>query len=135
MVSAAASDEPASAENPAQPTTVADARSQVTEADAENVRYASRWLRTHREKLGLSAEDYGRLIGVTGQDWPAVAAGATIFTVLFIGLNFLRMGTTGITAHAFGAGDNDAIREALARSLLTALSERIVHSHKYARRE
>ena len=52
----------------------------------------------------------------------AVAAGATIFSVLFMGLNFLRMGTTGITAQAFGAGDNDALREALAQSLLTALA-------------
>ena len=29
----------------------------------------------------------------------AVAAGATVFSVLFMGLNFLRMGTTGIAAH------------------------------------
>ena len=52
----------------------------------------------------------------------AVAAGATIFTVLFMGLNFLRMGTTGITAQAFGARDNDALREALGLSLVTALA-------------
>jgi len=52
----------------------------------------------------------------------AVAAGATIFTVLFMGLNFLRMGTTGITAQAFGAGNNDRLREALAQALVTALA-------------
>ncbi|MBT8441332.1 MAG: MATE family efflux transporter [Gammaproteobacteria bacterium] len=52
----------------------------------------------------------------------AVAAGATIFTVLFMGLNFLRMGTTGITAQAFGARDNDAVREALGLSLVTAIA-------------
>ncbi|MFW2404186.1 MAG: MATE family efflux transporter, partial [Gammaproteobacteria bacterium] len=52
----------------------------------------------------------------------AVAAGATIFTVLFMGLNFLRMGTTGITAQAFGARDNDALREALGLSVTTALA-------------
>ncbi len=51
----------------------------------------------------------------------AVAAGATIFTVLFMGLNFLRMGTTGITAQAYGAGDNDRVREALGQAGLTAL--------------
>lgn len=51
----------------------------------------------------------------------AVAAGATIFSVLFMGLNFLRMGTTGITAQSFGAGDNDSVREALGQSLLMAL--------------
>lgn len=52
----------------------------------------------------------------------AVAAGATIFTVLFMGLNFLRMGTTGVTAQAFGAGRGDAVREALGQGLLAALA-------------
>jgi len=51
----------------------------------------------------------------------AVAAGATIFTVLFMGLNFLRMGTTGITAQAYGADDNDRLRESLGQAGLTAL--------------
>jgi MATE family multidrug resistance protein len=52
----------------------------------------------------------------------AVAAGATIFAALFMGLNFLRMGTTGITAQAFGAGNNARLREALAQALVTALA-------------
>jgi len=51
----------------------------------------------------------------------AVAAGATIFSVLFMGLNFLRMGTTGITAQAFGAGDTDTMRISLGQSVLAAL--------------
>ena len=51
----------------------------------------------------------------------AVAAGATIFSVLFMGLNFLRMGTTGITAQAFGAGDTASMRTALGQPVLTAL--------------
>ncbi len=51
----------------------------------------------------------------------AVAAGATLFSVLFMGFNFLRMGTTGITAQAFGAGDNGSIRTALGQPVLTAL--------------
>jgi len=51
----------------------------------------------------------------------AVAAGATIFSVLFMGLNFLRMGTTGVTAQGYGAGDNAGVREALGQSLLIAL--------------
>ncbi len=51
----------------------------------------------------------------------AVAAGSTIFSVLFMGLNFLRMGTTGLTAQAFGAGNNDATREALGQAVITAL--------------
>jgi len=51
----------------------------------------------------------------------AVAVGATIFSVLFMGLNFLRMGTTGVTAQGYGAADNAVVREALGQSLLTAL--------------
>jgi MATE family multidrug resistance protein len=51
----------------------------------------------------------------------AVAAGATIFSVLFMGLNFLRMGTTGVTAQGYGAGNNVVVREALGQSLLTAM--------------
>lgn len=52
----------------------------------------------------------------------AVAVGATIFSLLFMTLNFLRMGTTGITAQAFGAGDHDGLREALAQAGLTAIA-------------
>lgn len=33
--------------------------------DAESMRFSPRWLKTHREKLGLSANDYGRLVGVS----------------------------------------------------------------------
>lgn len=51
----------------------------------------------------------------------AVAAGATLFSVLFMGLNFLRMGTTGLTAQAFGAGDGDGVRRALGQALAVAL--------------
>jgi MATE family multidrug resistance protein len=50
----------------------------------------------------------------------AVAAGATIFSMLFMGLNFLRMGTTGITAQAYGATDTSRLREALGQPLIVA---------------
>ena len=43
----------------------------------------------------------------------AVAVGATIFSFLYTGLNFLRMGTTGITAQALGRDDNDELRTIL----------------------
>ena len=51
-----------------------------------------------------------------------VATGATIFTVLFMGLNFLRMGTTGVTAQAFGAGRGDEVRQDLGQALVMALA-------------
>ncbi|MBT5890299.1 MAG: MATE family efflux transporter, partial [Chromatiales bacterium] len=51
----------------------------------------------------------------------AVAAGATIFTVLFMGMNFLRMGTTGLAAQALGAGKAGLARTILAQSSIIAL--------------
>ena len=50
----------------------------------------------------------------------AVAANATIFSVLFMGLNFLRMGTTGVTAQAFGSADHARVTESLVQPLLLA---------------
>jgi MATE family multidrug resistance protein len=52
----------------------------------------------------------------------AVATGTTLFNVLFMGLNFLRMGTTGVTAQACGAGQGDTVREALGQALLTSVA-------------
>ena len=51
----------------------------------------------------------------------AVAIGATIFAVLYNGVNFLRMGTTGIAAQRFGAGDNDGLRSSLGQALVIAM--------------
>ena len=48
----------------------------------------------------------------------AVAVGALVFNTLYFGCNFLRMGTTGLTAQAYGASDFDAARATLARALL-----------------
>jgi MATE family multidrug resistance protein len=64
--------------------------------------------------------------GVTGHlDSPAylgaVAIGAMIFGFLYTGMNFLRMGTTGITAQRFGADDNDGLRVALGQALIVSL--------------
>ena len=51
----------------------------------------------------------------------AVAIGAMIFSFLYTGVNFLRMGTTGIAAQSFGADDNDGLRVALGQALVVAL--------------
>jgi len=51
----------------------------------------------------------------------AVAVGATIFSVLFMGLNFLRMGTTGLAAQARGADDADQMRTVLAQAILISI--------------
>jgi MATE family multidrug resistance protein len=50
----------------------------------------------------------------------AVAANATIFSVSLMGLNFLRMGTTGVTAQAFGSDNHARITESLVQPLVIA---------------
>jgi len=37
-----------------------------SKADGENVRFSPGWVKKHREKLGLSAEKYAKLVGVSG---------------------------------------------------------------------
>lgn len=51
----------------------------------------------------------------------AVAVGATIFGFLYNGVNFLRMGTTGIAAQRYGARDYDGLRVSLGQALVVAL--------------
>jgi DNA-binding transcriptional regulator YiaG len=35
-------------------------------ADVKDVRFSAKWLKLHRERLGLSAAAYGKLVGVSG---------------------------------------------------------------------
>ncbi|UCH40805.1 MAG: MATE family efflux transporter, partial [Gammaproteobacteria bacterium] len=51
----------------------------------------------------------------------AVALGALIFSFLYWGFGFLRMGTTGFVAQAVGAGDWHGLSDTLLRVLLLAL--------------
>ncbi|HCC43807.1 MAG TPA: MATE family efflux transporter, partial [Gammaproteobacteria bacterium] len=48
----------------------------------------------------------------------AVAIGAMIFSFLFWGFGFLRMGTTGLIAQARGSKDKKEVKATLYRSLL-----------------
>ena len=50
----------------------------------------------------------------------AVAIGSTIFSFLYTGVNFLRMGTTGIAAQRYGADDFDGLRISLGQALVVA---------------
>lgn len=52
----------------------------------------------------------------------AVAIGATVFSVLYTGVNFLRMGTTGIAAQSYGAEDYTALRTSLGQAIAVALA-------------
>ncbi|MCM5705026.1 MATE family efflux transporter [Larsenimonas salina] len=51
----------------------------------------------------------------------AVTLGATLFSFLFWGFGFLRMGTTGLTSQAVGREDSSAVRHLIGQSLLMAL--------------
>ena len=50
----------------------------------------------------------------------AIALGGVIFNFIYWGFGFLRMGTTGLVAQAFGEHNNKAIKACLFRSLLLA---------------
>jgi MATE family multidrug resistance protein len=49
-----------------------------------------------------------------------VAVGAVVFQFIYWGFGFLRMGTTGLVAQAYGADDQGELRAILLRSLLIA---------------
>ena len=51
----------------------------------------------------------------------AVALGGLIFSFIFWGFGFLRMGTTGLTARAFGEDNRKEINAILARSMVLAI--------------
>lgn len=51
----------------------------------------------------------------------AVGLGATIFSFLFWGFGFLRMGTTGVVAQAWGRNDSQALKGLLLQALALAV--------------
>lgn len=53
-------------------------------------------------------------------DLGGVALGGLFLNCVFWGFGFLRMGTTGLVAQAFGADDQPALRANVARALLLA---------------
>ncbi|HKT95004.1 MAG TPA: MATE family efflux transporter [Paraburkholderia sp.] len=53
-------------------------------------------------------------------DLGGVALGGLFFNCVFWGFGFLRMGTTGLVAQAFGADDQSALRANVVRALLLA---------------
>jgi MATE family multidrug resistance protein len=64
------------------------------------------------------------VIGHTGSaaDLGAIALGSLIFSFLFWGFGFLRMGTSGFTAQAAGAGDYREVRTAYGRALVLGVA-------------
>ncbi|MDE6048147.1 MAG: MATE family efflux transporter [Paramuribaculum sp.] len=56
----------------------------------------------------------------------AVAVGTSMFNLLYWLFNFLRMGSSGLTAQAYGAGDRDAASVVLGRAVTIALMSGLV---------
>lgn len=56
----------------------------------------------------------------------AVAIGGAIFTFLYTGMNFLRMGTTGIAAQRYGAEDYVGLRTSLGQALVVSFAIALV---------
>jgi len=52
----------------------------------------------------------------------AIALGGTIFNIIYSGFSFLRMGSSGLTAQAFGAKNKEEVTLILQRSLLVGLA-------------
>ena len=70
------------------------AEPQVSAKAAEKARFSAKWLRAHRERIKLSAEQYARLVGVSGlsiYNWefgkakPSEGKRAALFAVRGIG--------------------------------------------------
>ena len=55
-----------------------------------------------------------------------VAVGAMVFTFIYWGFGFLRMGTGGLTAQAFGAQDADEVRACLARAAVIGIPAALI---------
>ncbi|HEV8034070.1 MATE family efflux transporter [Yoonia sp.] len=75
----------------------------------------------------LGVVDTG-VVGQLGEAAPigAVGIGAIILSAVYWVFGFLRMGTTGLTSQASGAGDGDEVDALLSRALLIGLSAGVV---------
>ncbi|WP_158213227.1 MATE family efflux transporter [Pigmentiphaga sp. NML080357] len=69
----------------------------------------------------MSAVDTAVAGHLPGPEYLAgVALGSLLFSFLFWGFGFLRMGTTGLVAQAWGKGDEPAMAASVARALILA---------------
>jgi len=62
------------------------------------------------------------VLGIAGDktDLGGVALGAALFSVVYWSFYFLRMGTTGLTSQADGAGDETEVQRSLVRAVILA---------------
>ncbi|WP_421792668.1 MATE family efflux transporter [Hyphobacterium sp.] len=64
------------------------------------------------------------VLGIAGDetDLGGVALGAALFSIVYWSFYFLRMGTTGLTSQADGAGDEDEVQRSLVRAMVLGLA-------------
>ncbi|MDH3650752.1 MAG: MATE family efflux transporter [Saprospiraceae bacterium] len=65
----------------------------------------------------LSTVDTALMGHLSPRHLGAVGIGSMVFNFIYWNFGFLRMGTTGLTAQAFGAGDTSEISQTLGRSI------------------
>ncbi len=69
----------------------------------------------------ISAVDTALMGHLSSADLSALGIGAMIFVFLYGSFNFLRMGTTGITAQAYGKEDKTLMANTLSRAMVIGL--------------
>ncbi len=69
----------------------------------------------------LSSVDTGLMGSLSAAHIGAVGVGSMLFNFLYWNMSFLRMGTTGLTAQAYGRADTAEVGTILGRALLLAL--------------
>lgn len=52
----------------------------------------------------------------------AVAVGAVLFNFIYMGMNFLRMGTTGLIAQAYGKNQHSEVRSVFMQAIMVAIA-------------
>ena len=63
----------------------------------------------------------------------AIAVGGTIFNMIYWIFAFLRMGTSGMTSQAYGAGRTDEVQHLFCRSLFTSMACRASVEDRFSR--
>jgi len=69
----------------------------------------------------VSAVDTALMGHLSSSHLAAIGVGAMVFVFIYGSFNFLRMGTTGLTAQAYGKKDNSNMANTLSRALIVAL--------------
>ena len=71
--------------------------------------------------MGIVSTGIAGRWGDSAQTIGALAIGVSIFNFIYWNCSFIRMGTSGLTAQAFGAGDMREATKILVRALVVSL--------------